>query len=117
MTKFKYLFNVEKIVLRKENFRSKSYKEDFLANKEYMKKVQSLKGLPITIILDENEDYPNEGTFIAKNRAEDKASEAVAIFFGVTFGGTQKHLKNYIKDAEIRGRFVVCKLISIEQIE
>ena len=41
----------------------------------------------------------------------------VATLFGTTYGGTQKHLPNFIENADVRGKFVQCELKSIEEIE
>lgn len=116
MNKYKYQFKIEKITLHEKHFKDASRKE-WLKDKEWMSSVNNLVGFPISITLEDSKEFPNEGTFFAKCQAEDKASEIIATLMGTTFGGTQKHLDNYIEDADIKGRFVSCKLESIDQVE
>jgi hypothetical protein len=116
MNKYKYQFKIEEINLREKNFNDKDYGNELLEDKELMKSVMSYVGLPISIVLDDPEEFPNEGTVLAKNQAEDKASEIIATTLGITYGGSQKHLKNYREDADIQGKFAYCRLQSIEQL-
>ena len=99
----------------KKHFKDGSGKE-WLKDKEWMSVINKLIGFPISIILEDSKEFPNEGTFFAKSQAEDKASEIIATLMGTTFGGTQEHLNNYREDADIKGKFVQCKLESIEQV-
>lgn len=132
MSKFRYNFHIDKIIANQKNL-AEELKDTFEPNapksgltlnvddREYMKElraqIKGLVGLPISIVLEEPKDFPNQGTFFAKERAEDKASEIIAAYLGTTFGGTQKHLPNYIEEESLKGRFVRCKLVSIEQID
>lgn len=115
MNKYKYQFKIESIHIQEKNITDKGMKK-WLTDRDLMSSVQKLVGLPISIIFEDSKEFLNEGTFFAKEQAEDKASEAIAILMGITFGGTQKHLSNYREDAEIKGRFVSCKLESIDQV-
>lgn len=114
MNKYRYQFRIEKINLREKNFKDDSDKE-FLRDKELMGSINKLIGLPISILLEDSKEFPNEGTWFAQCLAEDKASEIIATLIGTTFGGSQKHMPNY-EDADIKGRFVRCRLESIEQV-
>jgi hypothetical protein len=85
MTKHKNQFQLESISLGDDCY-SDTLKE-FPPDKERLDSIQNLVGLPISIILEEHEDSPYDGTWIAQNQAEDKASEAVATVLGLNFGG------------------------------
>ena len=115
MNKYKYQFKVSKINLTEKHFKDE-YK-DFASDKDLLSLITKTVGTPITILIEDPEDFPNQGTFFAKHQAEDKASEIIATLMGITYGGSQKHMKNYAEDAELKGKFVQCELLSIEQID
>jgi hypothetical protein len=116
MNKFKYTFKVKEVNTEQEALANEIKQ---LPEKELLivkSKITELRDMQVSIILEDNVDFPNEGLFFAKVKAEDKASEAIATILGVTFGGTQKHLDNYVEEHALKGRFVECEIIAIEQV-
>jgi hypothetical protein len=114
---FKYNFVLSEVNLEQQNFRYHSRSDSYLKDDKLKASLKELKGLPISIILEGSKEFPHEGEYIAKCKAEDKGSEIVATLLGGTFGGNQKHQINQQNSSwTLHGQFVYCKLMSIEQV-
>jgi hypothetical protein len=114
---FRYNFIVDHISLKNEDFAQPnsllhgSISNSLLQDKN--KEVQVLKGLQVSVILDEeNFSFQQNTVIVAKQDAENKASAIAAAMMGLSYDASE-HVKN---DAQIKRRFVECKFISIEQI-
>jgi hypothetical protein len=111
---FKYNFVIEDITLHAENFRYTD--NERLKNKKIQESIKELNGLSISIIHQDLADFPHQGEWDAKSKAEDKGSEIVATLLDMTYGGNQLHQRNENNFYGLQGKFVYCKLVSVEQV-
>jgi len=108
---FRYNFTIDNISIEEKHFIEESGAEHFVHDDKLKHLQTTLRGLPISVVVDEHEGYPNRGARIAKSKAEIKASEVIAIALGLEYTTSRKR-----GDGDITGKLAECKLISIEQI-
>lgn len=116
---YRYNFEIIDVHLTPYNFRNSFNPElqrdsGILKDEKLKASLTKLKGIPISIVLENPKEWPRQGVFFAKSKAEDKGSEIVATLLGTTFIGNQRH--QWDDAGTLAGKFVYCKLLSIEQL-